>query len=184
MSAFGNPALLLNANFRPISYFPLSLVSWQNAVKAVFLDRVNIVSEYDIEVKSPRFTMKIPSVISLKEYVPFHSGPTFNRFNVFLRDDFSCQYCLQKFPVKELTFDHVIPKYKNGKTNWENVVTACTSCNFRKGHYSLEEIDLSLTKTPKEPSIRDLQKIGKKYPPNYLHESWSDFLYWDSELDD
>ena len=64
------PALVLNADFRPLSYFPLSLWPWQEAVKAVFLDRVNIVSEYDRVVHSPTFAMRLPSVIALKEFIP------------------------------------------------------------------------------------------------------------------
>src|SRR5262245_56534958 len=57
VSAGSNPALVLNADYRPLSYYPLSLWSWQDAIKAVFLDRVNIVSEYDIAVHSPNFQM-------------------------------------------------------------------------------------------------------------------------------
>ncbi|HCJ62358.1 MAG TPA: HNH endonuclease, partial [Alphaproteobacteria bacterium] len=60
-----SPALVLNADFRPLSYFPLSLWSWQDAVKAVFLERVNIVSEYEREINSPSFSMRLPSVVSL-----------------------------------------------------------------------------------------------------------------------
>jgi hypothetical protein len=63
------PALVLNADFRPLSYYPLSLWSWQESVKAVFLERVNIVSEYDRFVRSPSFEMRLPSVVSLKAYV-------------------------------------------------------------------------------------------------------------------
>ena len=96
------PALVLNADFRPLSYFPLSLWSWQDTLKAVFLERVDVLSEYDREVHSPSFKMKLPSVISLKEYVSLKSSPAFTRFNVFLRDQFSCQYCgIQQ----HLTFD-------------------------------------------------------------------------------
>ena len=80
------PALVLNADFRPLSYFPLSLWSWQDAVKAVFLERVSIISEYDREVHSPSFRMKLPSVIALKEYIASSRYPAFTRFNVFLRD--------------------------------------------------------------------------------------------------
>ena len=87
------PALVLNADFRPLNYFPLSLWSWQDAVKAVCLDRVTIVSEYEDWISSPSFEMKLPSVIALKEYVPQVRNPAFTRFNVFLRDKFSCQYC-------------------------------------------------------------------------------------------
>jgi len=87
------PALVLNADYRPLSYYPLSLWSWQDAIKAVFLDRVNIVAEYEHQVSSPNFSMKLPSVVSLKSYVKPSRHPAFTRFNVFLRDRFTCQYC-------------------------------------------------------------------------------------------
>ncbi len=57
------PALVLNADYRPLSYYPLSLWSWQDAIKAVFLERVNILEEYDGVVRSPSFEMKLPSVV-------------------------------------------------------------------------------------------------------------------------
>ena len=93
VSANAWPALVLNADFRPLSYYPLSLWSWQDAIKAVFLERVNIVAEYDRAVRSPSLEMKLPSVVSLKTFVKPATQPAFTRFNVFLRDKFSCQYC-------------------------------------------------------------------------------------------
>ena len=107
-------ALVLNADFRPLSYFPLSLWSWQDAIKAVFLNRVNIVAEYDRVVHSPSMAIKLPSVISLKEYIPADRRPAFTRFNVFLRDRFSCQYCGDAFPTHDLTFDHIVPRSCGG----------------------------------------------------------------------
>ncbi len=80
------PALVLNADYRPLSYFPLSLWSWQDTIKAVFLDRVNILEEYDRTVHSPSFEMRLPSVVSLKSYIKPARSPAFTRFNVFLRD--------------------------------------------------------------------------------------------------
>ena len=126
------PALVLNADFRPLSYYPLSLWSWQDTIKAVFLDRVNIVSEYDRVVRSPSFEFRLPSVVSLKTYVKPSRTPAFTRFNVFLRDRFTCQYCGDHH---DLTFDHVTPRSKGGQTTWENVVTACSPCNLLKGGY-------------------------------------------------
>ena len=123
------PALVLNADFRPLSYYPLSIWCWQDAIKAVFLDRVNIVSEYDMSVRSPSFEMRLPSVVSLKSYVKPSRFPAFTRFNVFLRDRFTCQYCGDR---EDLTFDHVVPRSKGGVTSWENVVAACSACNLRK----------------------------------------------------
>jgi 5-methylcytosine-specific restriction endonuclease McrA len=177
------PALILNADFRPLNYFPLSLWSWQSSIKAVFLDRVNVVSEYDYTIHSPTWEMKLPSVISLKDYVKVSRRPAFTRFNVFLRDEFTCQYCYKPFPTPELTFDHVIPRSLGGQTQWINVVTACSNCNLRKANKYIKESGMHILKQPFEPSNNYLQKVGKTFPPNYLHESWRDFLYWDSELE-
>jgi 5-methylcytosine-specific restriction endonuclease McrA len=177
------PALVLNADFRPLSYYPLSLWSWQEAVKAVFLDRVNIIAQYERSVRSPTFEMKLPSVISLKEYVPQTRRPAFTRFNVFLRDGFSCQYCGQRFPTPDLTFDHVVPRSRGGKTTWGNVVTACSSCNLRKGNRLPSQSGIHPVVEPDQPTTFQLQENGRAFPPNFLHESWRDFLYWDTELD-
>ena len=177
------PALVLNADFRPLSYFPLSLWPWQEAVKAVFLDRVNIISEYDRVVRSPSFEMKLPSVIALKEFVPMARRQAFTRFNVFLRDRFACQYCNEPYPAHELTFDHIVPRSKGGRTTWENVVTACQTCNLLKGDRLPHQVRMYPRKKPAQPSTFQLQENGRGFPPNYLHHSWRDFLYWDTELD-
>ena len=177
------PALVLNADFRPLSYFPLSLWGWQEAIKSVFLNRVNIIAYYDRVVRSPRFEMKLPSVISLKEYVHTARRPAFTRFNVFLRDGFVCQYCGGRFPTQDLTFDHVIPRSRGGKTTWENVVTACSGCNLEKGNRLPHQANMHPLNQPAQPTTFLLQENGRSFPPNYLHESWRDFLYWDSELD-
>jgi 5-methylcytosine-specific restriction endonuclease McrA len=177
------PALVLNADFRPLSYFPLSLWSWQDTVKAVFLERVNVVSEYERAVRSPSWEIKLPSVISLKQYVPMNRRPAFTRFNVFLRDAFSCQYCGGGFATEDLTFDHIVPRSRGGRTVWGNVVTACEPCNLKKGHRLPRESGISPLRPPKQPTNHELQENGRAFPPNYLHESWRDFLYWDTELD-
>ncbi len=180
VSAGTNPALVLNADYRPLSYYPLSLWSWQDAIKAVFLDRVNIVSEYDTIVHSPSFAMALPSVVSLKTYVKPARYPAFTRFNVFLRDRFQCQYCGDKH---DLTFDHVVPRSRGGQTTWDNVVAACSPCNLRKGGRSPREARMWPAQLPYQPSVADLHNNGRAFPPNYLHESWLDYLYWDSELE-
>ena len=183
MGTFGNPALVLNADFQPLSYYPLSLWSWQDTIKAVFLERVNIIKNYKIEVHSPSLTIKLPSVIALKDYVTLRRSPAFTRFNVFLRDNFTCQYCHEKFLANELTFDHLVPKCISGKTTWANVVSACTSCNVKKGRRLLKNVSMHLKKMPLKPTSYQLQQKGRNFPPNYLHESWLDYLYWDTELE-
>ncbi len=174
------PALVLNADFRPLSYYPLSLWSWQDTIKAVFLDRVNIISHYDRMVRSPSIEMKLPSVVSLKTYIKPARHPAFTRFNVFLRDRFSCQYCGEQ---EELTFDHVTPKSRGGNTTWENVVAACSPCNLRKGNRMPDEVKMWPAIKPHQPTVNDLHMNGRLFPPNYLHESWLDYLYWDSPLE-
>jgi len=173
-------ALVLNADYRPLSYYPLSLWSWQDSIKSVFLDRVNIVSNYERIISSPSFSMKLPSVIALKSFIKPQSNPSFTRFNVFLRDKFTCQYC---GGGEELTFDHLLPRSKGGQTNWNNVVTACSCCNVKKGGRLLNLSGMNLNQVPFQPSTEDLHKNGKNFPPNFLHKSWMDYLYWDVELE-
>jgi 5-methylcytosine-specific restriction endonuclease McrA len=177
------PALVLNADFRPLSYFPLSLWSWQDTVKAVFMGRVNIVHEYERTVRSPTFEMKLPSVIALKDYIASARRPAFTRFNVFLRDRFGCQYCGDHYPTQDLTFDHVVPRSRGGRTTWTNVVTACSDCNLLKGNRLPREASMFPRLHPYQPTVYQLQENGRAFPPNFLHESWRDFLYWDSELE-
>ena len=178
----GCPALVLNADFRPLSYFPLSLWSWQDALKAVFLERVDVVAEYDNAVRSPTFEMKLPSVIALKKYVNHARKPAFTRFNVFLRDSFSCQYCGDT-QRDILTFDHVIPRSKGGRTSWTNIVAACSPCNLKKGGRMPADARMHPTQKPYRPNMYELNERGRAFPPNYLHESWQDYLYWDTELE-
>src|SRR5690349_18974166 len=85
-----NPALVLNADFQPLSYFPLSLFGWEDAVKAVVKGSHVVVAEYDEIVRSPSTAMRLPSVIALREYVRPPVRVAFTRFNVFLRDRFRC----------------------------------------------------------------------------------------------
>src|SRR5688572_27639541 len=105
-----HPALVLNADFRPLSLFPLSTLGWQDAVRAVVRDAVSVVAEYDRVIRSPSTTMRLPSVIALREYVPAPRHVAFTRSNLFLRDLFTCQYCNEQLPAKALTFDHVKPR--------------------------------------------------------------------------
>jgi 5-methylcytosine-specific restriction endonuclease McrA len=162
----GFPALVLNADYRPLSYYPLSVWSWQDAIKAVYMERVEVIAQYDQAVHSPSCEMRLPSVISLKEYVH--------------QDGFTCAYCGSK---EDLTFDHVVPRSRGGKTTWENIVTACSPCNLKKGGRSLKEAHMNPKRMPRRPSMHELQAMGRKFPPHHLHESWLDWLYWDVVLD-
>ncbi|WP_337190551.1 HNH endonuclease [Tsuneonella aeria] len=173
------PALVLNADYTPLSYYPLSLWPWQTAIKAVFLERVDIVASYERCVHSPNLDMQIPSVIALRQYVRPSEFPAFTRFNLFLRDRFQCQYCGAD---KDLTFDHVIPRRLGGRTTWENIVAACAPCNMKKGGRTPVQAKMHPRVRPIRPTSWQLQQHGKAFPPGYLHETWRDWLYWDIEL--
>lgn len=122
-------------------------------------------------------------MIALKEYVPQSRQPAFTRFNLFLRDRFSCQYCGERFPTRDLTFDHVIPKSAGGKTSWTNIVAACGKCNRRKANKLPKQCGMHPLHPPKAPNVWQLQENGRQFPPNFLHHTWTDYLYWDSHLD-
>ncbi len=181
------PALVLNADWQPLSYVPLSLWPWQEVMKAVFLGRVNVVATYDIVIRSPSAQIPLPSVVSLKRYQPpARRHAAFTRFNVFLRDMFKCQYCGCRCSTQSLTFDHVIPRSRGGRTNWENVVSACVACNHAKGRYLLRELKprFQLRRKPVAPTQMELQRNARNFPPRYLHESWRDYIYWGAPLDE
>ncbi len=82
-----------------------------------------------------------------------------------------------------MTFDHVTPRSKGGMTTWENVVAACSTCNLRKSDRLPGEARMWPAHKPYQPTVNDLHQNGRMFPPNYLHESWMDYLYWDSVLE-
>jgi len=131
-------------------------------------------------VRSPSMEFRLPSVVSLKSYIDQDRSPAFTRFNVFLRDGFRCQYCGTQ---GELTFDHVVPRSHGGRTTWENIVAACSPCNLRKGGRTPLQAGMPVRRRPVRPNAYQLQDLGRRFPPNYLHQSWLDYLYWDIELE-
>ena len=182
--------LKLNADYQPISYFPLSTMSWQEIMWLIVKGeltgqpRVSILEEYDeVVIRSPNKEYRLPSVVANLEYVPFPKRVPFTKFNVFLRDDFTCQYTGEKCEPEDLTFDHVIPESRGGKSVWENIVTAKRSINELKDARTPKEAGLRLRIEPYEPSPHEIHNKGRNYPPKYLHETWVDYLYWNSEIE-
>lgn len=172
------PALVLNADFSPISTFPLSVWDFARTMRKTLQGRVTVLETYDIVLRSPSLEYRPPSVVALKRYVRRPDQVAFTRMNLFLRDGFTCQYCGSELPPKDLTFDHVVPRSAGGGTNWENISTACVPCNTRKG----ARRDMRPRVKPHQPTAYEL--LRKKTPPrDSLHKSWLDYLYWSGVLD-
>ncbi len=142
-------SLLLNASFQP-----LQVITWQRALQLFFSGKVEIVETSDREIHSVSITIRMPLVIRLLKYIPQSSKRDIVRFtrnNIFLRDQFTCQYCGHKPSPSLLTMDHVKPIVKGGPKTWENIVTACRSCNLKKGGRTPEEANMRLRLPPKQP---------------------------------
>lgn len=168
--------LLLN-----ISYEPLKVINWKKAVTMLCLGKVEVIEEYSQEIHSVSFTFRMPAVVRLLNMVKRVKSPVkFSRQNIYARDRYKCQYCGKRFPSEELTYDHVFPKSRGGRTEWENIVTCCMECNRKKGGRMPHEASMHLIRKPFQPdwvsSIRIT--IGFKEVP----QSWRDYLYWHIEL--
>ena len=161
-----NLTLILNA-----SYLPLGVCNSKRAICLYFLDKVDILMNYDHHIHSPSMQMKVPSVIKLKKYVSFNSlDVVLNRKNLLMRDQSSCQYCGSK---SNLTIDHIIPKQKGGKDSWENLIIACSPCNSRKGNRSLIETKMKLMKVPKKPN----RFMYFNQYINQNNQGWKEYLF-------
>ena len=179
-----SPALVLNSDYQPLSYAPLSVWNWQDAAKAVFNGKVTVVAEYtECVIRSANSVMAVPSVIALKGFQKrnLHKHPHFTRRNVYIRDFFRCQYCHNQFRPSALTYDHVVPRCQGGGTSWDNVVTACTVCNCNKGNLPLavfqKKYQVKLKRPPQAPSHEELISKARRLPlyRNY-HDSWGAYM--------
>lgn len=169
--------LLLN-----ITYEPLRVISWQKAITLLTLGKVEVIEEYDREIRSVSFSIKLPAVVRLLRLVKWREGPVkFSRKNIYARDRGMCQYCGKDLKRQEITYDHIIPKSQGGDTSWENVVTCCLDCNSKKGGRTPRQARMKLLKIPKRPKWNMSLRItiGLKQTP----DSWRDYLYWNIELD-
>jgi 5-methylcytosine-specific restriction endonuclease McrA len=164
--AKNSTCLLLNADFTP-----LKIISWQKAI--VWSLKFNNDHSYAIEIikyYADKYirgtgdkTYPVPSVAKTMKYFNIYNRSLkFSRKNLFLRDNYTCQYCGNKLPEQHLTYDHIIPKSrcknKIFSTNWNNIVASCYICNKNKRDRTPEEANMYLLKEPKIP----------QYHPKYL----------------
>lgn len=191
--------LVLNADYRPLSTWPLSRISAEAAISTLWRDRADVVETWPGEFfRSPSTTIAVPKVIALRHYAPVDARPKFCRRSVYLRDGFRCQYCGERFPTEELTFDHVVPRAAGGQTVWENILTCCVACNTAKraqlpdygapkgrrgtGARGGRTASWRPLRAPRQPTTAELLRAGLEHLEPELRETFGSWLYWNVEL--
>jgi 5-methylcytosine-specific restriction endonuclease McrA len=166
--------LLLNADMQPINLLPLSTVDWQEAIRYMVLDKVEVLSWYeDWIVHSSRWQTRVPAVVMLKEYQKPKNSTRLSKRNVFLRDRYECQYCSKSVTDHTATLDHVHPVSKGGRTTWENSTTACKPCNYKKAAHVNRMAPIN---KPYKPHFWDLVEKRKSKGYRIDHSSWTEYL--------
>ncbi|HZY05761.1 MAG TPA: HNH endonuclease [Anaeromyxobacteraceae bacterium] len=150
--------------------------SWSELSAAASQDVIRTVSR----------RIRIPRVIVLVAYEHLPKARVrFSRFNIYARDDSTCQYCGLRLPRSELNLDHVVPRSRGGSTTWENVVCSCVACNLRKGGRSPDEAGMRLRRAPSRPRWTPVFRSATR---RAFYREWMPFLsmaeaaYWNAEL--
>ncbi|UXP30873.1 HNH endonuclease [Reichenbachiella agarivorans] len=161
-----NNVLVLNQD-----YSPLTICTVNRAFLLVFLNKAEMLeADSDAAMRTVNESYPKPTVIKVNRYISVpYRGVVLSRQNLFKRDNHCCQYCGAK---NNLTIDHLIPRSKGGRSVWNNLVTACKSCNAKKGDMSLEKAGMRLLQLPYRPTylmfLRDSMGELRKEWRNYL----------------
>ena len=166
-------SLLLNADGAPVSFLPLSTLTWQDAIKYMVLDKAHVLAWHDNWiVHSANWETPVPSILILREYMKPKTSVRFSKSNVFLRDNYTCAYCSDHLEKKNCTLDHVLPTSLGGKTTFENCVTACGPCNAGKGNNK----KIVPKYKPHKPDFYELVNKRKRMPFQLRFEEWRDYV--------
>ena len=163
-------------------YEPIQIISWQRAVTLLALDKVEVVEEYDAEIRAQSMIVRVPSIVRLRKAFRRYAKPVkFSRVNIYARDQYRCQYCGTQCTIDQLTYDHVTPRSRGGRTTWENIVSCCYRCNARKANRTPGEARMALRAAPVRPAwIPSVQiRVSTKSVP----DAWRDYVYWTGEIE-
>lgn len=156
-------------------FFPIRILRWRTAITYLYKGMVETVAEYPEEVRSPSVVWKMPAVVRMRKDVPSkRTRVRYSKAAVFQRDNFCCQYCRHRFPRRELTIDHVIPRSQGGRTTYDNVVTACRPCNMHKDDRSCDESGMFPWHLPAVP--KELPIHMPPLPQREVPEEWVPFV--------
>jgi 5-methylcytosine-specific restriction endonuclease McrA len=170
------------------SYLPVARVHWQRAITLFFMGKVEIVDEYeDQEIHSMTFSMKMPSIVRfIRSIRSKKKAVKFSRENVYARDKGKCQYCGHLVARHEATYDHVVPRAAGGKTEWNNVVICCYTCNQKKSCRTPEQAGMRLKAMPIRPkNLPDVRItiVWRRGDPEAWRSFCRDYTYWNAELE-
>jgi 5-methylcytosine-specific restriction endonuclease McrA len=162
-------------------YEPIKVISWQRAITLLSLGKVEVVEEYQNDVRSVSLVIKVPAVVRLLRAFRRHSKPVkFSRVNIYARDGYRCQYCNTRAPLADLTYDHVTPRSHGGRTTWENIVTCCYECNRQKANRTPQQAGMRLHSVPQRPVW--VPAVTIRVSTSSVPDAWRDYLYWTGEL--
>ncbi len=157
-------------------YAPINQVPWQKAIAWVYEGQAETVDTVEGRlIGTVDGGVPMPSVVRLTKRVSrraFKKHVRFNRRNVWIRDGGKCCYCDQEVTQHGMTYDHVIPRSAGGSTQWTNIVTACRSCNHRKGNRTPLEARMRLLRAPTIPG--NLQNLDYQF--HQVPENWKPWL--------
>jgi 5-methylcytosine-specific restriction endonuclease McrA len=163
-------------------YEPIKIIPWQRAMILLTLQKVDVVEEYDAEVRATSIVVRIPAVVRLrKAFRRFAKPVKFSRVNIYARDGYRCQYCGAKCATDQLTYDHVVPRSRGGRTSWDNIVSCCYACNRRKANRTPAEAKMILRSTPVRPQW--IPAVQIRVSTRSVPDAWRDYVYWVGEID-
>ena len=162
------PVLVLNQ-----TYEPLNICRVRRAVMLIYHGKAEMLENGSGFIHSVNCALPLPSVIRLAYFIRRpRPRPKLTRVEVFNRDRHICQYCGKE--TRQLTLDHVIPRYRDGQHTWENVVSACIPCNRRKAGRTPQEAGMRLIRQPSRPRDNGLFYIPAHYP--HTRSEWQKYL--------
>lgn len=202
MSALSSQVLVLNKDWRP-----LQIVSVAEALTDLFLGKVEAVDsdyacydfgswrdlsafEQEFEPDSRRSVIRtvkediiVPTVVRMLKMNRIEKRSVrLSRRNIYLRDNYTCQYTGKRLPSSELNLDHVIPSSRGGSNTWENLVCCSIDVNSKKGNKTPEEAGLKLIREPRKPEPYEIAMQAT----SFRHPDWQNFVseaYWNVELE-
>jgi 5-methylcytosine-specific restriction endonuclease McrA len=164
-----------------VDYRPLRIEDWKRSFCDVLIGKQEVVVySRDRTIQGVSTTYPMPAVVRvLRRFKRDRIRIKFSRLNIYARDGFRCAYCGDRYPTEELTFDHVLPRSRGGRTSWENIVTACVACNTDKADRTPSEAGMKLLHVPRKPHF--LPAVMVKMDARKIPAEWAG--YWSDTLE-